>query len=99
MPIEMNAAAIAPGQQPRTGAPPWWVWLEREHADVLAIGPYANEACAVLAMQDSLLVDSFAEEDCLDCWVSDEQPAHDVEQVIIDPSNARHTGVGRYSGD
>lgn len=79
------------------GEPSWWVLLERDRHDDMAIGPYATEEAAAYAAQNALLVDGYCEEDCLEVYVTD-RPEHDDDFCIIDPRNPQHVGyrhVGR----
>lgn len=74
--------------------PGLWVRIEREHQEKdLWVGPYPDEESATRAMEDSLLIDGFCEEDALDCSIADGQPTETDEQVIIDPTDPHHTGL------
>lgn len=79
----------------------WWVWIEKESGDLIAIGPYDDEDVCNAAMQDSLLVDGLCQEDCVDCYSSKDwtpperqalEPEYDVEVIIIDPNDPNHFG-------
>ena len=58
----------------------WWVTLrwyaDSEHRRPEVVGPYPTHKQAVAAMQDSLLIDGFAEETNRDEWLDD---------VYVDP--------------
>lgn len=71
-----------------------WVLIERENNPDALVGPYPDEAAAVLAMEEALLIDGLCEEDSLDCntvTISGFDPAWDVH--IIDPDDPDHTGA------
>ena len=61
-----------------------WVLIERQDHDDAAL-IYATRELALEALEESLLVDSLCEEDCLDAWVPDEISAKDLHgyEVII----------------
>lgn len=72
-----------------------WVYIEREHGPDLAVGPYPTAGAAEQAMNESLLIDGFAEEDALDIWTEAGarhrgDPA--FEEVIVDLDDPNHTG-------
>jgi len=77
------AAPVGPGL---------WVRIEREGQDLM-VGPYPDEESATLAMEQSLLIDGFCEEDAVDCFIDSGQPTDADEQVIIDPADRHHTGL------
>lgn len=82
---DVNLAAPAEGV---------WIRIERENSDQdLTVGPYPDEESAEKALEDSLLIDGFCEEDCLDAYVDTDQPTEDDEQVIVDLGDPHHTGV------
>lgn len=69
-----------------------WVLIEREHGIPVQIGPYPSHWAATIALQDSLLVDGFCEEDAIDAVVVTE-PGDEVEVVVPDLTDPHHTGV------
>ena len=75
---------------------PWWVYIQRDHSDTdLAVGPYPDQESATLAMNEALLITGFCEEDCLDCWISMDQPEEPEkhEIVVVDLDDPDHTGA------
>ncbi|OCI32874.1 hypothetical protein [Oerskovia enterophila] len=71
--------------------PGLWVRIEREGQDLM-VGPYPDDETANRAMQDSLLIDGFCEEDALDCYIDDGQPTDADDQVIVNLNDHHHTG-------
>lgn len=74
----------------------WWVRLEREDECDEVVGPYPDEQAALLAMNESLLIESFHQEDehvvtecCL--WHGVPQPDHAI--TVVDLTDPDHTGV------
>lgn len=51
----------------------YYIFIDRQHAPTLVVGPYKNGDEAVLAMESSLVIDELVEIDCLDCYVSDQK--------------------------
>lgn len=68
---------------------PAFVYIERDHSADLLVGPYPDGKAATKAL-DSLLVDSFCEEDALDVYVTNEFTTT-AEQVIPDLADPDHT--------
>lgn len=73
-----------------------WVFIEREDGPHLVVGPYPDEPTAYASMTESLLIDSFCQEDATDCFLI---PAEEIEEavagdeyelVIIDPNDGDH---------
>jgi len=85
-------------QLPAFDLPTFWVVIEREQpAKDMAIGPYASDEDAELAMDQALLVEGELQEGGTDCFVTsitsyweDVHPAYDV--VLIDLDNPDYTG-------
>lgn len=75
---------------------PWWIYVERERLPDLALGPFPNKEAAAHSMNESLLMDGIAEEDCIDSWVANDQPGDiGFTPVIIDLDDPDHTGVSK----
>lgn len=88
--------------------PGWWVTLcwyaDSEHPRPEVVGPYASYDQAVSAMEDSLLIDSFAEDTKREEWLDDVYVAADPASItqmctdyghrvtLIDPGDAHHFG-------
>lgn len=71
----------------------WWVHIDRDHSNDLAVGPYPSKDAADHAVGYAGLIDGICAEDCLDLTVEDH--AHPgYEQVVIDPTDPHHTGEG-----
>jgi hypothetical protein len=86
----------------------WWVTLcwyaDSEHPRPEVVGPYTSYEQAVSAMQDSLLIDSFAEDTKRDEWLDDVYVATDPSSItrtcaeyghrvtLIDPGDPHHFG-------
>ena len=89
-------------------APGWWVTLrwyaDSEHPRPEVVGPYPTHQQAVAAMQDSLLIDGFAEETNREEWLDDVYvdpiPASIARMcadyrprvTLIDPGDPNHFG-------
>lgn len=78
----------------------WWVLIERDEAYVpegektdLLVGPYPNEQMAVIAMNESLLIEGFVQENCLDCYVMCGYQNDFDEVILVDLNDPDHTGV------
>ena len=66
----------------------WWITITRDHGlPDLVVGPYSTEALAVSAMNESLLIQGFVEENCLECEVTPK------EVVLIDQDDPDHFGT------
>ena len=77
---------------------PWWIVIERDRGNDVAVGPFPTEAMATVSMEDSLLIQGLVEEDCLDCWITNKALPNDdpsTEQVIIDLDDPDHTGASK----
>lgn len=86
----------------------WWVTLcwytDSEHPRPEVAGPYTSYEQAVSAMQDSLLIDSFAEDTKREEWLDDVYVATDPSSItrmcaeyghrvtLIDPGDPHHFG-------
>lgn len=77
---------------PTSVEPPWWIYIWRQYSNDLAVGPYPSEDVVNKAFQDSLLIDGFCEEDCLDTHLSTDEPDDTFERVLIDPQDPDHFG-------
>ena len=65
----------------------WWIVIERDHGmPDLVVGWYGTEDEAIAAMNDSLLIQGFVEENCLECSVQQ------LEVVVIDKNDPDHHG-------
>lgn len=86
-----QTSPAAPGPAPERAG--WWVWVQRDLGEPdAAVGPYPDQDAAVLAMEDSILVQGIVEENCLECFVSQERPAEDTDLYLIDLDDPDHTG-------
>lgn len=90
--------------------PGWWVTLcwyaDPEQSLPEVVGPYPTYARAVSAMEDSLLIDSFAEDTRREDWLDDVYVATDPASIaamctdyghrvtVIDPGDPHHHGRG-----
>lgn len=87
----------------------WWVtlcWYADSESRPEVVGPYISYALAVSAMEDSLLVDSFAEDTKREEWLDDVYVATDPASIaamctdhghrvtVIDPGDPHHFGRG-----
>jgi len=86
----------------------WWVTLcwyaDSEHPRPEVVGPYTSYEQAVSAMQDSLLIDSFAEDTKREEWLDDVSVATDPSSItrmcaeyghrvtLVDPGDPHHFG-------
>lgn len=73
-----------------------WIWIERLHSAHLVVGAYPSTELADRAMQHSLLIDSFLQEDGTDCFLIAEDDIDGTaggdayEKVIVDISDPDH---------
>lgn len=90
--------------------PGWWVTLcwyaDSEQPRPEVVGPYTSYEQAVAAMEDSLLIDSFAEDTKREEWLDDVCVATDPASIarmctdyghrvtLIDPGDLHHFGRG-----
>jgi hypothetical protein len=86
----------------------WWVTLrwyaDSEHPRPEVVGPYPSQEQALAAMQDSVLIDGFAEDTNRDEWLDDVYVADDPASItrmcaelgprvtLIDPGDPSHFG-------
>lgn len=86
----------------------WWITLDwfgdSEHPRPEVVGPYTSQQQAVDAMQDSLLIDGFAEDSGRDEWLDDvhvDPAAVSIARMcatyghrvtLIDPGDPNHFG-------
>lgn len=91
----------------------WWVTLcwyaDAEHPRPEAVGPYRSYEQAVCAMEDSLLIDSFAEDTKRAEWLDDVYVAAEPASItrmcdtyrnrvtLIDPGDPNHFGRGEVT--
>lgn len=65
----------------------WWIEITRDHnVAPLMVGPYRTEKIAISAMNESLLIQGWVEEDCVECEVVRK------EVVLIDQDDPDHFG-------
>lgn len=78
-----------------------WYMIERQYGPDLVVGPYVTAEEAESAMNDSVLADSFCEEDCTDAYTTTEadRPRDDVEIVYIDRDEDASFGDVRVPAD
>lgn len=96
-------------------APGWWVTLcwyaDSEHPRPEVVGPYTSYAQAVSAMEDSLLIDSFAVDTKREEWLEDVYVATEPASIarmctdyghrvtLTDPGNPHHFGTDEPAAD
>lgn len=75
-----------------------WIYIEREDKTDLMVGPYPTIEAAAHAMNNALLVDALCEENCVDCYTTEEEPV--LETVVhVNMDDPDHTGVGERDDD
>ncbi|MDQ7993781.1 MAG: hypothetical protein REI45_14010 [Propionicimonas sp.] len=72
----------------------FWVYIETAAGLIKAIGPYPTRRAADHALMHAPLIDGLCEEDAVDAWTNDLQPAPDAVRGLIDPMDPLHTGAG-----
>lgn len=70
-----------------------WIYIQREHSNDLMIGPYETESTAVHAMEHSNLIEGLCQEDCLECFTTDDEPTT-KDVLTVDLEDPDHTGIG-----
>ena len=84
---------------------PWWVYIDDQYAkngpNLIALGPYPNEAAAKQAGDNASIVDGILQDGGVDCWWEDREPSHlhaknfsdyALEIILIDLTDEDHTG-------
>lgn len=70
-----------------------WIRIERQRGADLLVGPYLSEHEAEAALEESMLIDGFCEDDCLDAYlVHESDRAGSDEEVLIDRADPNHFG-------
>ena len=79
---------------------PFWVLVEREHGDPLAVGPFSDAFEALEFMNDSMQIQGIAEEDALDIFVTADKLGPEVTQIPVVPEKEidRLTDLARELG-